>query len=106
MPKRFDNPIRNGESSIMRASATVFNCIAGAKPGAIKKTKCGMRKKATIDTTIIKIKKILKTSPRNFCASAVTLPSDIFAERNGISTVIDASEAMQTKIRSGMRKAA
>ncbi len=52
------------------------------------------------------LKKTVKTSFRNFRASAVTLPSVILTERKGIRTVIEASDAIEIKIRSGTRKAA
>ena len=69
-----------------------------------------------METTTITEKKTVRVSFRNLRASLVTpslFPSepspsrtDIFATIKGMSTVIEAREAMEIKIRSGTRKAA
>jgi hypothetical protein len=106
VPNRLESPIKIGERSITREISTTFSCNTGVKPGAIKNTRCGIKKNARQDTEKIKAKNVEKMSLKYFSASFVTVSPFIFAERNGMITVTEASEAIEINIRSGTRKAA
>ena len=81
--------------------------IVGLPDKAVDESKERVRTAIISSEVDFPAKKItVNTSPKNFSASFVTFPSDILAEIKGIKTVIEASDAMQTKIRSGTRKAA
>lgn len=105
-PNKFDKPRNIGESSIILESSMVLACKSGVKPGAIKKSKCGIIKNIMIETKIITKKNAVKVSFRNLRAEAVILPSLIRETIKGMSTVMDASEAIETNIMSGIRNAA
>lgn len=91
---------------MIRESSTTFTCISGENPGTIKVEISGINKNTTTQTDMMTTKNTVKTSLMNFRADAVTVPSGIRSNTNGIITVTEASEAMQVKIRSGIRKAA
>jgi len=106
VPNKFERPRRIGERSIMRESSITLIFISGENPGAVKETMYGIKKKITMETKTIADKKTVNTSSINFFASSVTFSPDILFAIKGISTVIEASDAIDMNIRSGILKAA
>ena len=88
-----------GENNIIRESSITFDCIAPVKPGAIKGVKYGIKKKATTEINTITAKKTVKMSFRYLRASGVTFSPLIFAAIKGISTVMEARDAMQADLK-------
>ena len=72
----------------------------------INETKYGINIKNIPETKVIPIKKTVNISFKNFFDSGVIILPDILLKINGINTVTETRDAIETKIRSGIRKAA
>ena len=105
LAKKFEKPRNIGDSSIILVILTSVAKSAGsAKPGKKSLSKKGVAAKAITATTVMIKKKPLKIPSRNSRASCSLL--FMFSIRNGMRTEIETIEAMETKIKSGILKAA